>query len=128
MEANPSGITPSFDKIVIEPLVVETKSKGGIVLPDQVVDREQDAARIGTIVAAGDEAKRQLGFDYIGVGDRIVFINYSGHKYPVGGTLYFISKWQNVLGKVAYLPDYLLNGAESQMNTLHAKDGLAINA
>lgn len=121
MDWNRSGLSPSYDKVVIEPIEVEVTSKGGIVLPEQTRAREQDAVTIGTLVAAGKESANQLAVDGIGVGDKVLFTRYSGHIFPVQGVRFSILKWQNILGKADRLPDYMLTGVE---NTLGQLDGM----
>lgn len=123
---NKSGISPSFDKIVIAPVKVERTTKGGIVLPDQTYQSESDAAVIGRLVAAGAEALDQLAVDGIGVGDQVLYSRYSCQKFPVHGVMYFIGRWQNVLGKAEHLPDFMLSGAEDPLTTLNANDGLKV--
>lgn len=56
---NPSGITPTEFKVLVEPKPVEVKTKGGIILPDQTADSEKYAAVEGRIVALS-----HLAFSY----------------------------------------------------------------
>lgn len=48
---NPSGITPTEYKVLVDPKPVEVKTKGGIILPDQTAESEKYAALEGRIVA-----------------------------------------------------------------------------
>lgn len=48
---NPSGIHPTEYKVLVEPKAVETKTKSGIILPDQTVHAEGFAGVEGRIVA-----------------------------------------------------------------------------
>lgn len=119
-QMNKSGLTPSFDKVVVEPVVIEEKSKGGIVLPQQTLDKEQMAATTGRMIACGNEAAQQLGQDGIKTGDFILFYRYNVVEFPIRGVKYWVMKWQNVLGKTEHLPDYMLTGAEA--SALHSAD------
>jgi len=43
--------------VLVEPIEVETKTAGGIILPDEVVEKEQWAAQRGTIIAVGSASE-----------------------------------------------------------------------
>ena len=81
---NPSGIAPTEFKVLVEPKKVEEKTKGGIIIPDEKLERDQYAAMEGVIIAASP-----LAFTYENwpdgarkpqVGDRVIFAKYSGAK------------------------------------------------
>ena len=48
---NPSGITPTEYKVLIDPIEVEEKTAGGIFIPDEIKDRDQFAQQKGRILA-----------------------------------------------------------------------------
>ncbi len=80
---NLSGLRPVEFKVLVRQHKVEEVSKGGIVIPDIVRDREQAAAVEGEIIAVSplaftyekwpDELKPK-------VGDRVFFAKYAGMK------------------------------------------------
>lgn len=89
---NPSGITPVEYKVVVLPKKVEEKTKGGIIRPDIVLEKDEHAAVEGKIVALSP-----LAFTYEewpadarkpAVGDSVLFARYSGirHKGKDGET------------------------------------------
>jgi chaperonin GroES len=53
---NPSGVTPLDLRVVVRPDPVETKTKGGIIIPDETKEREKYATVKGTLIAAGENA------------------------------------------------------------------------
>lgn len=76
------GITPIEYKVLVRPVKVEEKTKGGILLPEQVKDQDQHASMEGTL-----EAMSPLAFTYEewpatarkpAAGDKVVFARYSG--------------------------------------------------
>jgi chaperonin GroES len=81
MKSNPSGISPIEYKVLVEPIEVDEKSKGGIILPDEHKDRQQFAQMQGTLVAASP-----LAFTYEGAvdwakpkpGDRVLYAKFAG--------------------------------------------------
>jgi chaperonin GroES len=80
---NPSGILPVEYKILIQPIEVEEKTKGGIIIPDETKDRDQFAQMKGILVAVspfaftyedwkGSEDSRPKP------GDTVLFAKYAG--------------------------------------------------
>ena len=70
-------IKPLADRIVVEPLAAETKTKGGIVLPDTVKEKPQE----GKVVAVGKGKLTESGKVQaleVKVGDRVLYGKYSG--------------------------------------------------
>ena len=55
-EPNPSGIQPTEFKVLIKPKLVEEKTAGGIIIPEQAKEREQFAQMEGEIVASSPMA------------------------------------------------------------------------
>ena len=83
---NPSGISPTEYNVLIRVRVVDDKTKGGIIIPDEAKDREQFAQMEGELIAVSP-----LAFSYAGPsewsgadkpkpGDRVLFAKYSGAK------------------------------------------------
>jgi len=81
---NPSQINPTEYKVLISPVKVDEKTKGGIILPDEHKDREQFAQMEGILVAVsplaftyaddvawGDAAKPKPG-------DKVLFAKFAG--------------------------------------------------
>ncbi|WP_441235650.1 GroES family chaperonin [Bradyrhizobium sp. 930_D9_N1_4] len=81
---NPSGVYPTEYKVLIQPIKVEERTKGGIFLPDEHKDREQFAQMQGVLVAVSP-----LAFTYAGKaewgdaekpkpGDKVMFAKFAG--------------------------------------------------
>lgn len=58
---NASGITPLDLKVLVRPDPAETKSIGGIIIPDSVSDKQKFAVVKATLVAVGPNAFREWG-------------------------------------------------------------------
>lgn len=72
-------IKPLGDRIVIKPLEPETKSKGGIVLPDTAKEKPQE----GKVVAVGKGKVLDSGTvqaPEVKVGDKVLYGKYSGNE------------------------------------------------
>jgi len=84
-------IKPLGDRVVIEPLGEEAKSKGGIVLPDTAKEKPQE----GKVVAVGkgkilDNGSVQA--PEVKVGDKVLYGKYSGTEITTkdGGELLIV--------------------------------------
>ena len=84
MNGNPSGIFPTEYRVLIRPQVLEEKTKGGIIIPDERRERDQFAVLEGELVAVSP-----LAFSYHDwpegtsppqVGDRVLFAKFAGSK------------------------------------------------
>jgi chaperonin GroES len=73
------NIQPLGDRIVVKPLEAESKTKGGIVLPDTVKEKPQEAK----VVAVGKGKVLESGSvqpPEVKVGDKVLFGKYSGNE------------------------------------------------
>jgi chaperonin GroES len=73
-------IVPLLHTILIKPDEVETKTTGGIIIPDMVTDKERKAVEYGTVITVGPRAFIDYGRDptILKGGDRVSFARYSG--------------------------------------------------
>jgi chaperonin GroES len=72
-------IQPLGDRVVVRPLEAESKTKGGIVLPDTAKEKPQQ----GEIVAAGKGKILENGTLSpleVKVGDKVLYGKYSGNE------------------------------------------------
>lgn len=74
---NNSGITPKFYRILVQLEEVADKTKGGIFLPDDTVEKETMAQARGTVLAIGRDSFNDLA-DSVDVGDVVIFPRYEG--------------------------------------------------
>ncbi|HNQ51144.1 MAG: co-chaperone GroES [Candidatus Omnitrophica bacterium] len=72
-------IQPLGDRVAVKPLEAETKTKGGIVLPDSAKEKPQE----GLIVAVGKGKVLDNGTVSaleVKVGDKVLYGKYSGNE------------------------------------------------
>jgi chaperonin GroES len=75
---NTSGIRPVEYKCIVLPQEVETKTKGGLILSDETVEKNQFARMEGVMVAASGMAFTNPDWpDAPKIGDRVVFSRYN---------------------------------------------------
>lgn len=81
---NTSQINPTEYKVLIAPIVVDEKTKGGIILPDEHKDREQFAQMQGTLIAVSPLAFTYADAEAWGKaqkpkpGDKVMFAKFAG--------------------------------------------------
>ena len=92
-------LKPLADRVLVEVDVEESKTAGGILLPDTA----QKKAQKGTVIAIGsgkilDNGER-LPFE-VAVGDRVLFAKYSGVDIEEGGKKFLLLSERDILGKL----------------------------
>lgn len=79
---NTSGVRPLDVRVLVKPDSAETRTAGGIILPDANVEQKQYAQVKATLVAVGvnawGEAKATRGFEAPRPGDRVMIAKYGG--------------------------------------------------
>ena len=88
---------PLHDRVVVKRASTESKSKGGIIIPDTAGEKPQQ----GEIVAAGpgarDETGKVVALD-VKKGDKVLFGKWSGTEVKIDGEDLLIMKESDVLG------------------------------
>lgn len=84
-------LTPLFDRLVVERLAAETTTAGGIVLPDQAVEKPQQ----GVVLSVGTETK------HVKVNDRVMFSKYVGTDIDTGAGTVLVLHEADVLAIVS---------------------------
>jgi chaperonin GroES len=95
-----SKFRPLHDRVVVKRITPETKTKGGIIIPDTAREKPQQ----GEVVAVGpggrDEAGKLIPID-IKVGDKVLFGKWSGTEVVLEGDELLIMKESDVMGVLA---------------------------
>lgn len=91
---------PLGDRIIIKPLEAESKSKGGIVLPDTVKEKPQEGKVVavgkGKILDSGSVQKPEVK-----EGDVVLYAKYSGTEVTKkDGEEYLIVREEDILAIV----------------------------
>ena len=91
-----SKIKPLGDKILVEVLEAEEKTKGGIILPDTAKEEKTE----GKVVSVGGGKVLESGKVQpleVKKGDRVIFGKYSGDEILIDGRKHKILKESEVL-------------------------------
>lgn len=88
---------PLHDRVVVRRIEEESKSKGGIIIPDTAKEKPMQ----GEVVAAGpgsrDEAGKLQPLD-VKAGDLVLFGKWSGNEVTIDSVEYLIMKESDILG------------------------------
>jgi len=92
-------LRPLQDRILVQRVEEEAKTKGGIIIPDTAKEKpaEGKVKAVGN-GKVGDDGKR-VALE-IKTGDRILFGKYSGTEVKIEGEEYLIMREDDVLGVI----------------------------
>ena len=88
---------PLGDRVLVKRVEEETKTKGGIIIPDTAKEKPQEGEVISTGPGARDDNGKIQPLD-VKAGDRILFGKWSGTEVKVDGQDLLIMKESDVLG------------------------------
>ena len=92
-------LRPLQDRILVQRVAEETKTKGGIIIPDTAKEKPIE----GEVVSAGPgkvSADGKLIPMEVKVGDKILFGRYGGTDVKIEGEEYLIMREDDVLGVI----------------------------
>jgi len=84
-------IKPLGDRIVVKMVEMETKTAGGILIPQTAQEKTQE----GVVLAIGDDEAIKVK-----VNDKVIYDKYAGTTIKVGGEEQLVLKFSDVLAKV----------------------------
>jgi chaperonin GroES len=89
-------LEPLEDRIVVEPMEAEEKTRGGIVIPDSAKEKPQK----GKVISVGpgrvlDNGKRVA--PAVKKGDTVVYAKYGGMEIEIDGKEYMILRESDLL-------------------------------
>jgi chaperonin GroES len=92
-------IRPLHDRVIVQRLEEEEKTKGGIIIPDTAKEKPQE----GKVIAVGPgkilENGTKVTLD-VKVGDKILFGKYSGTEIKIEGEEYLMMREDDILGVI----------------------------
>jgi chaperonin GroES len=90
---------PLGDRVLVKRVEEESKTKGGIIIPDTAKEKPQEGEVIAVGPGARDEAGKIQPLD-LKKGDRILFGKWSGTEVKIDGADLLIMKESDVLGVI----------------------------
>ena len=95
-----ANVRPLSDRILVKRVESETKTKGGIIIPDTAKEKPIEAivVSVGPGKVRDDGSRREIALKQ---GDRVLFGKYDGTEVKVDGEDYLILRESDVLGVVS---------------------------
>ena len=88
---------PLHDRVVVRRIEQESKSKGGIIIPDTAKEKPQE----GEVIAVGPGVRDDQGRLHapdVKVGDRVIFGKWSGSEIKIDGAEFLVMKESDIIG------------------------------
>jgi chaperonin GroES len=88
---------PLHDRVVVRRVEQESKTAGGIIIPDTAKEKPQE----GEVIAVGSGVRDESGTVQpldVKAGDRVLFGKWSGTEVKIDGVDYLIMKESDLLG------------------------------
>jgi chaperonin GroES len=88
---------PLHDRVVVKRVDAETKSAGGIIIPDTAAEKPQQGEVIAVGPGARDESGKLVALD-VKKGDKVLFGKWSGTEVKIDGQDLLIMKESDIMG------------------------------
>ena len=88
---------PLGDRVLVKRVEEESKTKGGIIIPDTAKEKPQEGEVVSVGPGARDESGKVNALE-LKAGDRILFGKWSGTEVKIDGAELIIMKESDVLG------------------------------
>jgi chaperonin GroES len=92
-------LRPLHDRVIIKRLEAETKSAGGIVIPDTAAEKpiKGEVVAVGSGKILEDGKVRPLG---VKAGEKVLFGKYSGTEVKVDGQEYLVMREEDLMAVI----------------------------
>ncbi|WP_373503554.1 co-chaperone GroES [Aestuariivirga sp.] len=90
---------PLHDRVVVKRVEEDTKTKGGIIIPETAQEKPMQGEVIAVGAGARDDSGKIVALD-VKAGDRVLFGKWSGTEVKIDGTEYLIMKESDIMGIV----------------------------
>src|SRR5689334_8502220 len=95
----PMKFRPQHDRVVVKRLDSETKTAGGIIIPDTAAEKPQQGEVVAVGPGARDEAGKLIAIE-LKKGDRVLFGKWSGTEVKIDGQELLIMKESDIMGVI----------------------------
>jgi chaperonin GroES len=88
---------PLHDRVAVRRVDSETKSAGGIIIPDTAAEKPQQGEIVAVGAGARDESGKIVALD-VKKGDKVLFGKWSGTEVKIDGEELLIMKESDIMG------------------------------
>jgi chaperonin GroES len=90
---------PLHDRVVVMRIEADSKTVGGIIIPDTAREKPSQGEVISVGPGGRDETGKITPID-LKVGDRVLFGKWSGTEFKIEGVEYLIMKESDIMGVI----------------------------
>jgi chaperonin GroES len=90
---------PLHDRVVVTRIDAESKTAGGIIIPDTAKEKPTEGEVIAVGPGGRDESGKLVPID-LKEGDRVLFGKWSGTEVKIEGVEYLIMKESDIMGVI----------------------------
>ena len=90
---------PLHDRVVVTRIDAESKTAGGIIIPDTAKEKPTEGEVIAVGPGGRDESGKLIPLD-LKKGDRVLFGKWSGTEVKIDGVEYLIMKESDIMGVI----------------------------
>jgi len=91
------NLRPLGDRVIVEPITPEEKTKGGIILPDTASKEKPMEGKIIAVGKGSRDDKGNLVAMEVKAGDKVIFGKYSGTDVKIDEKEYLILRENDIL-------------------------------
>lgn len=88
---------PLHDRVVVRRVEADTKTAGGIIIPDSAQEKPAEGEIVSVGTGGRDEAGKLVPMD-VSAGDRVLFGKWSGTEVKISGEDLLIMKESDIMG------------------------------
>ena len=90
---------PLHDRVVVRRVEADTKTAGGIIIPDSAQEKPAEGEIVSVGSGARDETGKLVEMD-VKAGDRVLFGKWSGTEVKIDGEDLLIMKESDIMGVI----------------------------
>ena len=90
---------PLHDRVVVRRIEADTKTAGGIIIPDSAQEKPSEGEVISVGEGNRDDSGNRIALD-VKAGDRVLFGKWSGTEVKINGEDLLIMKESDIMGIV----------------------------
>lgn len=91
---------PLHDRVMVRRVEPETKTKGGIIIPDSATEKPMEGEVIAVGSGGRDDSGKVVPLD-VKAGDRVLFSKWSGTEITMDGEEFLVMKESDIMGVIA---------------------------
>ncbi len=92
-------VRPLHDRVLVERIEAESKTAGGIIIPDTAKEKPAESKVVAVGAGVFDDAGKRIALD-VKVGDRVLFAKWGGTEVKVDGKELVILKESDILAVI----------------------------